>query len=105
MSSFSLKNDKLDASYTYFHRFAARRADRSGDGVECGDGKCAEPFELACREAEAWCDVLDMAPLTRYEDGDQGYFSEDLTHFFARRASQGGTQGATGADYAIAFSV
>jgi hypothetical protein len=24
-----------------------------------------------------------MAALTRYEDGDQGFFSEDLTHLFA----------------------
>jgi len=28
-------------------------------------------------------DVLDMAALTRYEDGDQSFFSEDLTHLFA----------------------
>jgi len=33
---------------------------------------------------EGLCDVLDMAALTRYEDGDQGFFSEDLTRSFAR---------------------
>jgi hypothetical protein len=32
---------------------------------------------------ESWCDVLDMATLTRYEDGDQRFFSDDLTHLFA----------------------
>jgi len=50
-------------------------------------------------------DVLDMAALTRYEGGDRGFFSEDLTHLFAHMGERhkGGTQGATGADHATEF--
>ena len=62
---------------------------------------------LLRRAVRVRSDVLDMAALTRYEDDDQGFFSEDLTHFFAHLGERhrGGTHGATGADYAIAFSV